>query len=118
MSSGVLKGLKNQECERGGNAQCPPIAYVPIIDKVQDALSANSKEPCTEKIKLDNGATFQAGIWHSGTPEEFLNHVKQAVHACKRKGLFSDYAKVLKAGAKELKDYKKVIDNLKTTEGQ
>ena len=76
----------------------PPIAYAPVIDKVQNTFSANSKEPCTKKIKLENGTTFQAGIWHAGMPEEFLNHVKQAVHMCKRKGLFSNYAEAVKIG--------------------
>jgi hypothetical protein len=37
-----------------------------VIDEVQDALNANSKEPHTKKIKLENGTTFQAGIWHAG----------------------------------------------------
>ena len=50
--SGILKGLKNQECKRGANAQRPPIAYVPVIDEVHDALNANLKEPHTKKIKL------------------------------------------------------------------
>jgi len=31
--------------------------------------------------------------------------------------LFSDYAQALKNGAKELKDYKKALENLKTAEG-
>ena len=94
----------------------PPIDYVPVIDEVQDALNANSKEPGTKKIKLENGTTFQAGIWHAGMPKEFLNHMKQAVHACKRKGLFSTYADVLKARAKVMKEYKKVVQNLKTAQ--
>ena len=63
----------------------------------------------TEKIKLENGMTFQAGIWYAGTSEEFLNHVKQAVHTCERKGLFSSYTTALKAHVKSLKEYKKVV---------
>ena len=81
--NGVIKGLKNQECEQGANAQRPPIAYVPVIDEVQDALNAKSTELHTEKINLPIGTTFQAGIWYSGTPEEFLNHVKQAITRAK-----------------------------------
>ena len=49
--NGVLKGLKNQDCEWGANAQRPPITYVPVIDEVQDALNAKATEPCTKKIK-------------------------------------------------------------------
>ena len=111
--NGVIKGLKNQECERGANAQRPPIAYVPVIDEVQDALNAKSTESRTETIKLPNGTTFQAGIWYTGTPEEFLNHVKQAVHACERKELFSDYDEAVKQGNKSYEKYKKALDEHK-----
>ena len=56
---------------------------------------------------------FQAGIWYAGTPKEFLNHVKQTVHACKRKELFSDYAAALKEGAEALEKCKKALEDLK-----
>jgi hypothetical protein len=98
--SGVLKGLKDQECERGSRAKRPPIPYVPVVDEVQDALNANSKEARTQKIKLPNKTEFQATIWNTGTPEEFVNHVKQALHACERMGLFADYDAALKARKK------------------
>ena len=39
--------------------------------------------------------------------------MKQAVHACKRKELFSDYAKALREGAESLKEYKKAVEDLK-----
>ena len=35
----------------------------------------------------------------------------------RRKGLFSNYTKALKDGTKELKEYKKVVENLKTAKG-
>lgn len=98
--SGVLKGLKDQECERGSRTKRPPIPYVPVVDEVQDALNANSKEARTQKIKLPNKTEFQATIWNTGTPEEFVNHVKQALHACERMGLFADYDAALKARKK------------------
>ena len=109
----MIKGLKNQECKQGANAQRPPIAYVPVIDEVQDALNAKSTESRTEKIKLPNSTTFQAGIWYTGTPEEFLNHVKQAVHACERKELFSDYDEAVKQGAESFRKYKKALEDHK-----
>jgi hypothetical protein len=112
--NGVIKGLKNQECGRGANAQRPPIAYVPVIDEVQDALNAKSTESRTKKIKLPNGTTFQAGIWYSGTPEEFLNHVKQAMHACERKELFSDYDEACSQVAESVRKYKKANDDHKS----
>ena len=80
------------------------------------AFSAQHTEAHTEKLKLENGMPFQAGIWHAGTPEEFLNHVKQAVHACERKWLFSDYATALKAHLKSMKEYKKAVKTLKAAQ--
>ena len=82
--NGVVKGLRDQECP-----------YVPVIDEVQDALNINHKERL-QKIKLPNGTEFNATIWYTGTPEEFLNHAKQALHACERMGYFEEYKKALK----------------------
>ena len=85
---GVLRGLKDQECERGNRTNRPPIPYVSVVDEIQDAVNANSNEPRTQKMKLPNKTEFQAGVWNISTPEEFLMHVKQAIHACDRMGLF------------------------------
>jgi hypothetical protein len=74
--NGVLQGLKDQECEHGNCTNRPPIPYVPVVDKIQDAVNSNSNEPRTQKIKLLNKTEFQAGVWNTGTPEEFLMHVK------------------------------------------
>jgi hypothetical protein len=92
--NGVLRGLKDQECEGGNRTNRPPIPYVPVIDEIQEAVNANSNEPRTQKIKLPNKTKFQAGVWNTGTPEEFLMHIKQAIHACEQMGLFSDYETV------------------------
>ena len=35
--NGVVKGLRDQECERGNIAKRPLIPYVPVTDEVQDA---------------------------------------------------------------------------------
>ena len=104
--NGVLNGLKDQECERGNRTKRPPIPYVPVVDEVQEALNANNREARTQKIKLPNKTEFQAGVWNTGTPEEFLMHVKQAIHACDRMGLFLDYET---ARQKRLK-YKELYD--------
>ena len=37
-SKAVLKGLTNQECEKGNWKKHPPIPYMPIIDEVQEAI--------------------------------------------------------------------------------
>ena len=68
----------------------PPIPYVPVIDEVQDAIALNNSGSSTEKLKMPNGTTISAGVWISGTPEQFLNHVKNTLNYIKRKGLFND----------------------------
>ncbi|MFM8588488.1 MAG: hypothetical protein ACKOBX_09120, partial [Bacteroidota bacterium] len=62
-----------------------------VIDEVQEKLNLDNSEGRTQKIKLANDTEFRAGVWFSGTPEQFLNHVKQALNAITRKGLFSEY---------------------------
>jgi hypothetical protein len=42
--NGVFKDLKDQECECGSWANRRPIPYVPAIDKIQEAVNANSNE--------------------------------------------------------------------------
>jgi hypothetical protein len=112
--NGVLRGLKDQECERGNRTNRPPIPYVPVVDEIQDAVNANSNEPRTQKIKLPNKTEFQAGVWNTGTPEEFLMHVKQAIHACDRMGLFSDYETARENRLKSKDLYDAATDDLQT----
>jgi hypothetical protein len=78
--SGVIKGLKDQECEKGAISRRPPIAYVPVTDKVQEQLNSSLSGKRTEKLTTPEGVTFHVGIWYSGAPEQFLLHVKQAMH--------------------------------------
>ena len=90
--NGVIKGLKDQECEKGMRVKRPPIAYVPVVDEVQEQLALNRSEKGTEKVKMPNGTTINAGVWFSGTPEQFLNHVTNTLNYITRKGLFTDHA--------------------------
>ena len=83
------KGLKDQECERGNRVRRPPIPYVPVVDEVQDTLSL--KKERFETFTLSNSTKFKVRIFDAGTPEEFLNHVKEALNACERLGHFEDY---------------------------
>jgi hypothetical protein len=39
--NGEIKGLKDQECEKGANSKHPPVGYVPVTDKVQEQLNSN-----------------------------------------------------------------------------
>jgi hypothetical protein len=104
----------DQECERANQTNRPPIPYIPVVDEIQDAVNANSNEPRTQKIKLPNKTEFQAGVWNTGTPEEFLMHMKQAIHACDRMGLFSDYETARKNSLKSKDLYDAAMDDLKT----
>ena len=111
--NGVIKGLRDQECEKGTVARRPPIPYVPVNDEVQDALNINHKERL-QKFKLPNGTEFNAGIWYTGTPEEFLNHVKQAVHACERLGYFKNYQAAKKAHGESKKAHSDAVSEYET----
>ena len=111
--NGVLKGLKDQECEKGNRSKRPPIPYVPVVDEIQEAYNAGIKER-TQKIKLPDKTEFHAGIWYTGTPEEFLNHVKQAVDACKRMGYFDKYKDSLDARNKANGRYEIAVQDIET----
>jgi hypothetical protein len=111
--NGVLKGLKDQECEKGNRSKRPHIPYVPVVDEIQEAYNAGIKER-TQKIKLPDKTEFHAGIWYTGTPEEFLNHVKQAVDACKRMGYFDKYKDSLDARNKANGRYEIAVQDIET----
>jgi hypothetical protein len=82
------EGLKEVEVERGSGNRRPPIPYIPVIDHLQESvLTKNS----TLKIKLANQTEFTVKIWHASTPEAFLQHVQQALSACRRKGFLTKY---------------------------
>eukprot|EP00804_Cyclotella_cryptica_P015562 CCRYP_003573-RA/>CCRYP_003573-RA protein AED:0.43 eAED:1.00 QI:0/0/0/1/1/1/2/0/248 len=38
------------------------------------------------------GNELKVAVWASGTPEQFLLHVRSAIHACKQMGLDTDFA--------------------------
>eukprot|EP00804_Cyclotella_cryptica_P012800 CCRYP_010557-RA/>CCRYP_010557-RA protein AED:0.43 eAED:1.00 QI:0/0/0/1/1/1/2/0/342 len=43
------------------------------------------------------GNELKVAVWASGTPEQFLLHVRSAIHACKQMGLDTDFAAAEKA---------------------
>jgi hypothetical protein len=89
--SKIVKGLKDQECEKGAISRRPPISYVPVIDEIQEQLNSNLTSKRYEKLATPKGITFNVGVWYSGTPEQFLMHVKQAMHSVKQAGLVDTY---------------------------
>ena len=111
----VPKGLKDQEVERGSIKKHLPIPYVPVVDKVQDVLNKSKGKESTYTIKLLHKTEFTVNVWDAGTPEA------SAVSACKRKGLFLDYATVTKeaqVASEAVTVFCEVIANTKTPAGK
>eukprot|EP00804_Cyclotella_cryptica_P007350 CCRYP_002569-RA/>CCRYP_002569-RA protein AED:0.47 eAED:0.56 QI:0/0/0/0.66/1/1/3/0/156 len=82
---------------RGVGGKNSPIRYIPEQDPVQDAL-AKDKKTTYFKLTLPNtGNELKVAVWASGTPEQFLLHVRSAIHACKQMGLDTDFAAAEKA---------------------
>eukprot|EP00804_Cyclotella_cryptica_P012252 CCRYP_013850-RA/>CCRYP_013850-RA protein AED:0.42 eAED:0.44 QI:0/0/0/1/1/1/2/0/306 len=91
------EGLKWVECERGVGGKNSPIRYIPEQDPVQDALTKDKKTTYF-KLTLPNSRNeLKVAVWASGTPEQFLLHVRSAIHACKQMGLDTDFAEAEKA---------------------
>ena len=88
----IPEGLKWVECKRGVGGKNSPIRYIPEQDPVQDAL-AKDKKTTYFKLTLPNtGNELKVAVWASGTPEQFLLHVRSAIHACKQMGLGTEFA--------------------------
>ena len=99
MSSAKLnpEGLKVVECERGVGGKNAPIRYIPEQDPVQDALE-KTKKTMYFKLTLPNTSNeLKVAIWTSGTPEQFLLHVRTAMHVCKQLGLETKEANAMMA---------------------
>ncbi len=80
----VPEGLKLSECERGVGGKNSPIRYIPEKDSVQEALE-KSKKINYFKLTLPNtGSKLKVALWASGTPEQFILHVRAAIHACRQ----------------------------------
>jgi hypothetical protein len=80
----VPKGLKLSDCERGVGGKNSPILSIPEKDPVQEALK-KSKKTNYFKLTLPNtGSKLKVALWVSGTPEQFILHVRSVIHACKQ----------------------------------
>eukprot|EP00804_Cyclotella_cryptica_P018736 CCRYP_007218-RA/>CCRYP_007218-RA protein AED:0.43 eAED:0.44 QI:0/0/0/1/0/0.5/2/0/225 len=69
------------------------------------------------KLTLPNtGNELKVAVWASGTPEQFLLHVRSAIHACKQMGLDTDFGSrrcgfVRTAGAKPFELYGNLLSD-------
>eukprot|EP00804_Cyclotella_cryptica_P022859 CCRYP_005058-RA/>CCRYP_005058-RA protein AED:0.39 eAED:0.90 QI:0/0/0/1/0/0/2/0/459 len=91
------EGLKWVECERGIGGKNSPVRYIPEQDPVQDALEKTKKTTYFKLTLPNTGNELKVAVWASGTPEQFLLHVRSAIHACKQLGLDTDFAAAEKA---------------------
>ncbi len=73
------------ECIVGGKNA--PIHYIPEQDPVQDALEKTKKMIYFKLLLPNTGNELRVAIWTSRTPEQFLLHVRTAMHVCNQLGL-------------------------------
>eukprot|EP00804_Cyclotella_cryptica_P027897 CCRYP_003796-RA/>CCRYP_003796-RA protein AED:0.34 eAED:1.00 QI:0/0/0/1/1/1/2/0/430 len=93
----IPEGLKWVECERGIRGKNSPVRYIPKQDPVQDALVKNKKTTYFKLTLPNTGNKLKVAVWASGTPEQFLLHVRSAIHACKQMRLDTSFADAEKA---------------------
>eukprot|EP00804_Cyclotella_cryptica_P029034 CCRYP_005230-RA/>CCRYP_005230-RA protein AED:0.27 eAED:0.62 QI:206/0/0/1/1/1/3/0/428 len=91
----IPEGLKWVECERGVGGKNSPIRYIPEQDPVQDALAKDKKTTYFKLTLLNTGNELKVAVWASGTPEQFLLHLRSAIHH--QMGLDTDFASAEKA---------------------
>jgi hypothetical protein len=91
------KGLKCIECERGIRGKNSPVRYIPEQDPVQDVLKKNNKTTYVKLTLPNTGNKLKVAVWVSGTPEQFLLHIRSAIHTCKQMGLDTNFANAEKA---------------------
>eukprot|EP00804_Cyclotella_cryptica_P031002 CCRYP_013583-RA/>CCRYP_013583-RA protein AED:0.44 eAED:1.00 QI:0/0/0/1/1/1/2/0/395 len=91
------EGLKWVECKHGIGGKHSPIRYIPEQDPVQDALEKNKKTIYFKLTLPNTGNKLKVAVWASGTPEQFLLHVRSAIHVCKQIGLDMSFADAEKA---------------------
>ena len=91
------EGLKWIEYERGVGGKNSPVRYIPEQDPLQDALEKNKKTTYVKLTLPNTGNKLKVAVWASGTPEQFLLHIRSAIHACKQMGLDMNFAEAEKA---------------------
>jgi hypothetical protein len=80
----VPKGLKLLECEHGVGGTNSPIHYIPEKDPVHEVLEKSKKTNYFNLMLPHTGNELKVALWASGTPEQFILHVRSAIHACKQ----------------------------------
>ena len=91
------KGLKWIECECGIGGKNSPVCYIPEQDPMQDALEKNKKTTYFKLTLPNTRNELKVAVWVSGTPEQFLRHIRSEIHTCKQMGLDTSFAEVERA---------------------
>eukprot|EP00804_Cyclotella_cryptica_P025660 CCRYP_002870-RA/>CCRYP_002870-RA protein AED:0.36 eAED:0.36 QI:0/-1/0/1/-1/1/1/0/123 len=91
------EGLKWIECKRGIGGKNSPVRYISEQDPVQDALEKTKKTTYFKLTLPNTGNELKVAVWASGTPKQFLLHVRSAIHACMQMGLDMSFADAEKA---------------------
>ena len=79
------------ECERGVGGKNSPIRYIPESDPIQEALEKEKKVTYFKLTLPSMKSEMSMAQWASGTPEQFLWHVRAAIHACKQMELDANF---------------------------
>ncbi len=83
-----------------------------MIDEVQEQLNSGLSGKRYEKLTMPNDVTFNIGVWYSGTNEQFLLHIKQALHTVKRAGLVDKYYSARAKCETAQKEWDKVMTSI------
>ena len=79
-----------------------PIRYIPESDRIQEALEKKKKTTYFKLTLPSMGSKLSMEQWTSGTPEQFLLHVRAAIHPCKQMELDVNFSRTQEAvSAKE-----------------
>eukprot|EP00804_Cyclotella_cryptica_P017627 CCRYP_006777-RA/>CCRYP_006777-RA protein AED:0.40 eAED:0.74 QI:0/0/0/1/1/1/3/0/210 len=74
------------------------VKAIPEGLKIRAGCPRKGQKTTYFKLTLPNtGNELKVAVWASGTPEQFLLHVRSAIHACKQMGLDTDFAAAEKA---------------------
>ena len=92
------------ECKWGIGGENSPIRCIPEKDAVQEALK-KTKKTNYFKLTLPNTASeLKIALWASGTPKQFIMHVRSVIHACKQIELDVKFSNAKEAGATAIFD--------------
>ncbi len=91
------EGLKDLECKRGAITTQPPIPYVAPVDLYE------KPEKTEIKTKLPDGTNYQMVPFHSGTNEDYVNHIIAMIRLVEQKDFENSVEKAFAAvsGIKE-----------------